>query len=165
MGISLIPDDPPFRFAYDWGDGEVLLPDSSSIIYILFDPQQESAYEAVLSIESSDPEGIVEINISGNALTIDQPPEITPYEFGMAAPYPNPFNSSVQLRFTLATESIARLIIYDLSGREVAVLNDGELTIGNHVSTWQADDFPTGLYFARLIAGDNVKSVKMTLIK
>ena len=166
IDISLTPDDTPFRFAYDWGENAEILPDSSSIVYILFDPQQEGVYEAILSIESNDrDEGIVEVNISGNALTIFQQPEITPYEFGMATPYPNPFNSSVQLRFTLATESFARLIIYDLYGREVAILNDGELTIGNHVSTWQADDFPTGLYFARLNSGDHVKTVKLTLIK
>ena len=166
IDISLTPDDTPFRFAYDWGEAEEILPDSSSVVWILFDPQQEGVYEAVLSIESNDrDEGIVEVNISGNALTIDQQPEITPCEFGMETPYPNPFNSNVQLRFTLATESIAHLVIYDLSGREVAILNDGELTIGNHVSTWQADDFPTGLYFAKLISGDNVKTVRMTLIK
>jgi len=90
---------------------------------------------------------------------------VYPIEFGLDAPYPNPFNSMVRLQFTLDKASIARLVIYDLCGREVVELTDGQFAIGRHAIIWNAENLPSGLYLARLQTPDAKKTVKMTLIR
>jgi choice-of-anchor C domain-containing protein len=67
---------------------------------------------------------------------------------------PNPVRAAARLQFTLALAGPARLAVYDLAGREVAVLADGELASGSHEVSWDgrgpSGAAPAGLYFAEL---------------
>jgi choice-of-anchor C domain-containing protein len=67
---------------------------------------------------------------------------------------PNPARGAARVRFTLAQPGPARLAVYDVSGREVAVLADGELAAGVHEAVWDGRSrqgrAPAGLYFAEL---------------
>jgi len=98
------------------------------------------------------------------ALSIECAPDI-PTEFGLDTPYPNPFNSSVQLGFKLDEPGMVRLAVYDLTGREVAQLVNDNLTAGHHAVVWDAIDQPSGIYLVRLNSGSDNKVAKMMLIR
>jgi hypothetical protein len=79
--------------------------------------------------------------------------------------YPNPFNPSATLSFSLAKESRVRLIVYDMNGREVRVLTDGVAAAGENAVQFNGSDLPSGLYFARLQTGEQTITRKLLLMK
>jgi hypothetical protein len=79
--------------------------------------------------------------------------------------YPNPFNPSTQIRFTLDAGRQTRLAIYDVLGREVAVLIDGQLAAGSHSVTFDASNLTSGVYLYKLEAGGMSQTKRMTLVK
>ncbi len=78
---------------------------------------------------------------------------------------PNPFNASTVARFELRDASQVELALYDIAGREVAVLAEGFYPAGAHQAVWDASAMASGVYFARLQAGSEVKTKKLLLIK
>ena len=84
--------------------------------------------------------------------------------------FPNPFNPSTQIVFSLERPAAVQLAVYDASGRQVAALLDARFEPGRHEAAWDGRDddgrlVPAGVYFARLQTGDRVESLKMALIK
>jgi chitinase len=79
--------------------------------------------------------------------------------------YPNPFNPTTAISCQLLARSFVNLRIYDVLGREVAVLVDGELGSGNHRVVWDASGFSSGVYFYRLQAGGAIATKRMILMK
>ena len=88
-----------------------------------------------------------------------------PDEFALLPPSPNPFNPSTAISFQLPSARDVKLTVYDVSGREVAVLVDGYQPAGYHKVTFEAGDLPSGVYFARLQAGDFQGVRKLLLVK
>ena len=88
-----------------------------------------------------------------------------PAEFTLSQNYPNPFNPETVIEYSLPIRSEVNLIIYDLSGQEVALLINGDMPAGNHQVTWIATSLASGIYFYRLQAGDFVRTRKMVLLK
>jgi hypothetical protein len=83
---------------------------------------------------------------------------------------PNPFNPRTTIRFDLPAAGPIRLVVYDLAGRLVRVLVEGEMPAGNHEAVWDGRDAsgrsaPSGSYLARLIAGGKVEVVRMGLVR
>jgi hypothetical protein len=60
---------------------------------------------------------------------------------------------------------MASLIVYDLSGRQVAEVADGSFTAGSHSIAWQADGLPSGLYVIKLRSAGEIRTMKTMLIK
>ena len=81
------------------------------------------------------------------------------------ANYPNPFNPTTEIRFTLAEGTDVTLTVYDVTGRIVAELFNGSLGAGDQRITWDASGFPSGTYLYRLVAGDHVQTKSMILMK
>lgn len=79
--------------------------------------------------------------------------------------YPNPFNPSTSIRFTLRTSHIARLTVYDMLGREVAVLVDGVMSAGSHQVSFDGAGLASGIYLVRLTSGSEIHTMRMTLLK
>ncbi len=78
--------------------------------------------------------------------------------------YPDPFNNSTQISYTLAKTSNVTLKVYDILGRELATLVQGRQAPGEHSVTWNAD-VSSGVYFYRLVAGEFVETKKMVLMR
>jgi len=97
-------------------------------------------------------------------LAADNRPALQPASFALSS-YPNPFNPSTQLAFTLPERENVRLIIYDVTGREVAELADGSYPAGVHTVTFDGSALSSGIYFARLTAGRYDASRKIVLLK
>ncbi len=86
-------------------------------------------------------------------------------QFTLHEPYPNPFNPSSQLQFDLASAAYTTLTVYNVSGREVRTLTSGFRPAGSYSVSFDAADLPTGLYIARLTAGESAQSRKLMLVK
>ncbi|MGB2869468.1 MAG: cohesin domain-containing protein [Bacteroidota bacterium] len=75
-----------------------------------------------------------------------------PADFALAQNFPNPFNPSTVISYQLSATSVTSLKVFDLLGREVATLVDGEQAPGYHQVVWSATAGSSGLYFYRLEA-------------
>ena len=78
---------------------------------------------------------------------------------------PNPFNPRTTISFEVARSGPVRLDIYDLRGRLVARLLDGETPAGAHSVVWDGPEAASGIYFARLTADGTTTARKMTLLR
>jgi len=96
---------------------------------------------------------------------IDDYPGVVPSRFAFPQNYPNPFNASTTISYSLPEQEDVRIDIYNILGRRVATLFDGEQQAGNHEIVWRADEYPSGVYFARLSAGTRSENIKMLLLK
>lgn len=88
-----------------------------------------------------------------------------PTRFALSQNYPNPFNPATSISFDLAKSGEVNLIVYNLMGEEVAVLQNGYLSAGSYKTTFSGADLPSGIYFCRLTAGDFTSTQKMLLTK
>jgi len=89
-----------------------------------------------------------------------------PAQFNLTQNYPNPFNPTTTIEFTLSENSNVSLKIFDVLGREVAALVDGEMKSGIiHQVQFDASKLSSGLYFYRLDAGTNSQVKKLVLMK
>jgi hypothetical protein len=96
--------------------------------------------------------------------SIDQPGAL-PTDFVLHGNYPNPFNATTTISFTLSSHSEVDLAVYDVLGRRVAQLVDGQLIAGDHRVAWNADGVSSGLYFYRLSVEGRVDGGRMVLLK
>jgi len=96
-----------------------------------------------------------------------------PVQFSLYQNYPNPFNPTTKIKFSVPflplakgeAEGVVKLIIYDILGREVATLVNEKLSPGTYEVEWDASNYPSGVYFYKLTAGDFTQTKKMLLIK
>jgi chitinase len=79
--------------------------------------------------------------------------------------YPNPFNPSTSIRFSLQKSGFVLLKIYDMNGKEVAVLINNNLSQGQYIFDFNAGELPSGTYFYKLTAGKFTETKKMMLVK
>ena len=84
----------------------------------------------------------------------------------LGANYPNPFNPSTSIEFSVPTDGRVMLKIYNMLGQEVATLFDGEATAGRLLkATFDASRLSSGVYFSRLEVGGNALVKRMMLVK
>ena len=88
-----------------------------------------------------------------------------PKQMALFQNYPNPFNAATILNYMLPQSGAVTISVYNLLGQRVATIFEGDQQAGQHTITWDATDFPTGVYFARLKAGEYSESMKMVLLK
>lgn len=95
---------------------------------------------------------------------IEQVAEI-PMQFSLSPNYPNPFNSSTMIQYSLPEASTVTISIYDILGRKVETLVQAEQPAGYHQAVWDAGDRSSGIYFYGIKAGVYIQTRKMVLIK
>jgi hypothetical protein len=93
-----------------------------------------------------------------------------PLNFEVSQNYPNPFNPNTIIRFSIPTESIVKLSIYDILGREVKTLVNQYYSPGSYEVNWNGDNnfgekLSSGTYFYKVAAGEYSKIMKMLLLK
>jgi len=91
--------------------------------------------------------------------------ETLPTNFYLGKNFPNPFNSTTKFAFGLPEAGQVSVKVFDLAGRTIATLVDGNLTAGNHIAVWTADAAPAGLYLVKMQAGSFSDTRKVTLLK
>jgi len=85
--------------------------------------------------------------------------------FNLSQNYPNPFNPSTSIGFSLPVPCRVTVKVYDMMGRDVAMLAERFLTAGTHRLEWNASGFVSGVYFCRIQAGEYTAVRKMVLMK
>ena len=88
-----------------------------------------------------------------------------PETFTTLSAYPNPFNPSTNITYNLPETGNVRIAVYDISGRLVRVLFDGVETAGTHKLSFNAQNLSSGIYICRMSAGNELKSIKILLMK
>ena len=91
--------------------------------------------------------------------------ERTPAEFALTGVFPNPFNASTKVTYSLPIRSQVTLQLFDLRGRQVAELFEGMQTVGVHTATLNASGLASGLYFVRLEAAQQTETQKVMLVR
>ncbi len=93
---------------------------------------------------------------------------INPKEFALNQNFPNPFNPTTKINFSLAVDSKVSLKVFNVLGQEVSTLLNGNLSAGNHEINFNAIGFNTGVYFYKLeatgIDGTNFSSVRKMIL-
>jgi hypothetical protein len=98
-------------------------------------------------------------------VAVDGIVELIPEGFGMLQSYPNPFNPSTTIKYSIPQSSHVRLEVFDLLGSRVAILIDKIQEAGTHQETWTPDNLASGVYLYKIEAGNYVDIKKMTLLR
>jgi hypothetical protein len=112
--------------------------------------------------DATESASILIVDVDGNSTL--------PLSFTLSQNVPNPFNPSTTINYELPEDSDVSLIIYDVRGNLVEILESGTRGVGSHSVTWNgtASDgrlISTGIYFARMVAGDYNQVIKMLYLK
>ena len=98
-------------------------------------------------------------NLTGNTIGL------TPVEFMLYQNYPNPFNPVTAINYDLPNSGFVRLVVYDVLGKEIAVLVNEKQTAGKYNVNWDASNNPSGVYFYKLTTAYYNQTKKMVLLK
>ena len=79
--------------------------------------------------------------------------------------YPNPFNSTVRISFSVTERLPLRVEIYDINGRMIRMLTDKLYSRGNYQIAWQTENHSSGIYLCKITAGETVARRKLMLIR
>lgn len=157
----------------DWNEIEVLNGFQKYVpfFYDLNEYSETSTLEIRWSIETDDfnnDRGLFMDNIEvvvGGYLEVEDEKAAAPFSWELRPAYPNPFNPSTTVSFTVALEGKVKISVYDVLGREVEKLVDGKLAAGVHKKTLDMTGFSSGIYFLQMEADDFSSVQKVVLIK
>ncbi len=111
------------------------------------------------------PGASVRLTLERGSITAREDEAEVPARYELWQNYPNPFNPRTTIRFGLPEASVVRLAVFDVLGREVAVLAEGWLPAGRHEAAFEVKDLPSGVYVYRLDAGRQTLARRMLLLR
>ena len=79
--------------------------------------------------------------------------------------FPNPFNPSTLIKYTIPKSGYVKLVVFNLLGQAVAVIHEGVQTFGTYEFEFKIGELPSGIYFYRIQAPDFVETKKMIVTK
>jgi hypothetical protein len=114
--------------------------------------------------------GTILKTITGGTIGIKKISSIIPEKSYLHQNYPNPFNPATVIKFDIHAKSNIKLSVFDITGKEIELLVDKELTSGSYEIIWNARQsepltYPSGIYFYRMLSNDFIQSKKMLYIK
>jgi len=107
----------------------------------------------------------VRLKEGGAAFGVEPVTTQVPTSYDLAQNYPNPFNPSTIIRYQLPTAGRVTLKVYDMAGREVATLVNGQQQAGSYEARFDAAGLSSGVYFYQLRSGEFTRTNKMVLVK
>jgi hypothetical protein len=114
--------------------------------------------------QSSGGEAVVDDLSFGSASSVE-PIEGNPNGYELNQNYPNPFNPTTNIEYSIPEESFVELKVYDVLGNEVATIVNQEQAAGVYRADFDASSLTSGLYIARISAGNFTSTIKMSLMK
>jgi hypothetical protein len=96
---------------------------------------------------------------------VEEPGDLFPIVFSLAQNQPNPFNPVTTIRFGVPKQSRVAIRLYNVAGREVRTLADGEMDPGYHTVTLDGEGLASGIYFCRMEAPGFEDTRKLILLK
>ncbi|RPI73078.1 MAG: T9SS C-terminal target domain-containing protein [Ignavibacteriales bacterium] len=108
----------------------------------------------------------IDFNGSYHYFNLDSDIEInSPLSFDLSQNFPNPFNPSTQITYSVAKQVNVKLVIFNSIGEEIAVLINEQQQPGKYMVNFEGGNLSTGVYFYKISAGDFVSVKKMLMIK
>lgn len=107
----------------------------------------------------------INIDIVGDQTGVNNSGKNTPRAFALHQNYPNPFNPMTKIKFDLPNSSFVKLHIYNMLGQQIETILNESRDAGRYVVEWNAGEYPSGIYFYRLEAGDFVDTRKLIIQK
>jgi hypothetical protein len=105
-----------------------------------------------------------EIYVNSSPLSVASPESI-PGHYNLSYNYPNPFNPTTKINFSIPTSEFVSVKVYDINGNELITLISETLSSGEHGVEWNGADYPSGIYIARISSGNYSQKRKMLLVK
>jgi len=90
---------------------------------------------------------------------------LIPLDFNIHSIYPNPFNPTTIISFSIPVFGLTTITAYDITGRELETLTNTVLSGGNYSIDWNASSYPSGVYLIRMDSGDFTQTQKVVLVK
>lgn len=115
----------------------------------------------IYEITPTDTVSLVHLPIVG----IENPPGNLIRQFELKQNYPNPFNPATTIEFSLSQSQHVLLRVFDITGKEIAVLINGKIPPGLHKITFDGNNLASGIYFYQLQGNDFSETKKMALMK
>jgi len=143
-------------------------PDEEAEITFRWQPEENGELETEIEIFHNDPVLDNPLVVSARCISllrIEDGRSLKTREFSLHQNFPNPFNSTTTIRYSLPYPSYVSLQVYNLSGQLINTLFEGYRQAGFHSAKLTANNLPTGLYFVRLNASDKVFMQKVMLIR
>jgi hypothetical protein len=104
--------------------------------------------------------------VSGGSVSVSEGGGQVPSKFALHQNYPNPFNPSTTIKFDLMSQAPVTLKIYNILGQEVTTLiNNQVMNAGSHITSFNAGNLSSGVYFYKLSTGSASMTRKMMLLK
>ena len=105
-------------------------------------------------------------NCEETHLSNDENSSFQPEYFSLHPIYPNPFNPTADIGFSLEYRGSVSISVYDITGRFVEkILDDNFRNSGSHIINWDGSEYPSGIYFIHMQAGKQIDIQKVTLLK
>jgi len=127
------------------------------LLYPSFDNSLAESWGA--SVNYGTPGSINSIYLSNNQ------ENSIPNDFIIYPNFPNPFNPITQINYLLHNSGMVKISVFDINGKELDVLTNGFQSMGNYNFIWNAENFPSGVYFIHLNLNGNSQIQKMVLMK
>ena len=143
----------------------------NATVNVTFSPTAEGVVSGELTILSDDNSApVTTVQLSGTGSPVDNDDNVNPVITELKGNYPNPFNPSTTIAFSLKDSGPVRVDIYNMSGQRVKTLINGDLPAGNHSIVWNGTDsssrgVASGVYFFKMQAGKYTSTKKMIMMK
>lgn len=166
-----------YRLSFETPKTQHLFVNDMPLPDVVFDSVTCTWFKKKLSIPLKQGSNVLKMNLRDGWMDLDYldcPNKCTvsvadhselPVSFSLQQNHPNPFNPSTEIRFSLPRHVHVTLKVFDVNGREVATLVDGEMTTGNHAVTFSPSHTASGLYFYKLTAGKFSQTRKAVLLR
>ena len=105
------------------------------------------------------------VEVETQSYDINFSDSVLPVKTELSGSYPNPFNPTTSINYGLEKDGHVEIMIYDAAGRLVEELVNGHQDGGSYSITWNASNQASGMYFAKMVAGDIVQTQKLVLLK
>jgi photosystem II stability/assembly factor-like uncharacterized protein len=111
------------------------------------------------------PGAIIRTTNGGGFVEVKQISFQVPIDFLLYQNYPNPFNPKTSIKYSISSSQYIKLNVYDILGKEIATLVSEKQSPGTYEVTWDASQYPSGVYFYKLETQGYKETKKMLLIK
>jgi len=142
--------------------------DDDALVNMMFDASEleDGTYEAVIRLYTNDPSnGVTDIpmTLRAGVSGIAENESAIPTRFALNPAYPNPFNPSTTVSYSLAKTSKITIDVYNILGQRVDILYEGTQPAGEYSLTWDASSLSSGMHFIRL-ATEEFTDVKSAIL-
>ncbi len=139
---------------------------SQQNIKVTFNSQglAEGNYQGQITVNSNGGNMVIPVSILVSS-TVDVKDKGKILAYKLEQNYPNPFNPQTTIHWSIPTDNNVKLKVYDIEGKEIATLVDGQRNAGEYNTIFDAASLASGVYFYRMQAGNYVNTGKMILMK